>query len=207
MSKGYKALVQGGTVRGAAIGLKASCDDTHVDGSAAVVKTDSTFASSARRNAVARSIPYQVSCVFTCWFNINCIFSLLSFLMFLSWNMPSCAVAQCPSRGEKGHLVSFFKFPRDPNTRAIWVRFCTRKFDFKFENATICELHFEKSAFSPTCLLKRSMGISCKMFLVDGAAPTTNLSHRWEYIEPFKLSVNIQIVYQYVCTSKDINYN
>ena len=101
--------------------------------------------------------------------------------------MPSCAVDGCKTRSDRVKNVSLFKFPKQEATRQAWIRFCARDTDIRFENAAICEKHFEEKEFRNTNLMKRSFGIPCRMFLRDGAIPTVpTTSLRWDCIKrPF----------------------
>ena len=86
--------------------------------------------------------------------------------------MPSCAVDGCKARSGRDDKLSLFKFPKERATREAWISFCAKDIYYQFEHAAICEKHFEAKYFRDTNLIKRSLGIKCRMFLKDGAIPT-----------------------------------
>ena len=87
--------------------------------------------------------------------------------------MPSCAVEGCKARSGRDEKLSLFKFPKERATREAWISFCARDTCCQFEHEAVCEKHFEAKYFRDTTnLIKRSLGIKCRMFLKDGAIPT-----------------------------------
>ena len=98
--------------------------------------------------------------------------------------MPNqCAVSTCASRGGGGGLsdgnlgtVTFFRFPKDPARRAIWVNWCRRLDLFDPEQTRVCSLHFVKEDFDPSYFVRRSMGfVNSKPVLKPEASPSVNL--------------------------------
>ena len=58
----------------------------------------------------------------------------------------NCAVFGCYSTSRKKE-ISFFRFPRDEETRRKWVHLCKRKDKFNTTTHRICSKHFEDSAY------------------------------------------------------------
>ena len=63
--------------------------------------------------------------------------------------MVHCAAIDCTNNSSKqnGDRLSFFKFPRDPNRKKIWISKLKRKHLLKEENVFVCHHHFEDSCF------------------------------------------------------------
>ena len=62
--------------------------------------------------------------------------------------MPNiCAVFGCNSRGRRKEGLSFFRFPKDAETRQKWINLCRRKDKFNYPNSRICSRHFEDSSY------------------------------------------------------------
>ena len=93
--------------------------------------------------------------------------------------MVSCAVRGCSSHSRKKIKgTSFFTFPKDPNTRAVWMHRCARK-EINFETARVCSEHFRTEDFDPSFLMRRSLmktnNTGRKRAILGWAVPSLNL--------------------------------
>ena len=63
--------------------------------------------------------------------------------------MVHCAAIDCTNSSSKQNddRLSFFKLPRDPNRKKIWISKLKRKHLPKEENVFVCHHHFEDSCF------------------------------------------------------------
>ena len=92
--------------------------------------------------------------------------------------MPSnCAVYSCYSNSKYNKNITFHGFPKDKELRSKWVQLCRRQDKFNVDNARICSLHFEESAFERN-LKYELLGIPVPKRIIkfkEGALPTKDL--------------------------------
>ena len=62
--------------------------------------------------------------------------------------MPStCSVHGCFSNSKKHRNVKFHRFPKNEEVRNRWIHLCGRQDPINADNALICSVHFELSAY------------------------------------------------------------
>ena len=94
--------------------------------------------------------------------------------------MRNCSVSTCCNRIHRirdlrDPNLHFFRFPKDPALRAIWLEKCARKERFNAENAAICSAHFLPEDYDPSYLVKKSVMPNALARLRKGAVPSLHL--------------------------------
>ena len=83
-----------------------------------------------------------------------------------------CVAYGCSNTSTDG--FNLFLFPKDAKYNALWtaeVKKLRKDFARPSAYSCLCNVHFAKEMFRPSCLLKKEMGIATKMFLLPTALP------------------------------------
>ncbi|KFM75205.1 Transposable element P transposase, partial [Stegodyphus mimosarum] len=90
--------------------------------------------------------------------------------------MSNCAVALCQNyrRKTKNQVITYHRFPSDPDLGKLWIVRCKRADNFNTENARICSVHFTPDDYIRD-LKPELLGLTPKRFLKANAVPTLPL--------------------------------
>ncbi len=83
-----------------------------------------------------------------------------------------CVAYGCSNSTMDG--FSLFSFPKEAKYNALWtaeVKKLRKDFVQPSAYSCLCDVHFSNEMYKPSCLLKREMGISTRMYLLPTAIP------------------------------------
>lgn len=94
--------------------------------------------------------------------------------------MGFCAVFGCNNinNNHRGERIRLFRFPVNAKYRNLWIRACRRSDRINAKTASVCSVHFEKSAYKLSYRLKKEflqISPNNQRILNSDAVPTLNL--------------------------------